>query len=149
MLQPSLIHPCHQRLRRRTKGRSSHLWRWRTSRSAIVEPLVSPIRPVATQKLDTDYTSRPLISSELGAFGIRRWSPSSLPSIAQAMSRPGLSGCNAQSNEHRWAPIAGDATQQATCAGAHSLNRERCPTSIGLSSLHRSRQVSSSKALFR
>jgi hypothetical protein len=38
--------------------------------SAIVEPLVSPIRTVATQKLDAEYTSPPLISQELGALRI-------------------------------------------------------------------------------
>ena len=35
---------------------------------AIVVPLASPIQPVATLKDGTELTSRPLISSELGAF---------------------------------------------------------------------------------
>jgi len=39
---------------------------------AIVVPLASPIQPVATSKQHTEYTSRPLISSELGAS--RTWS---------------------------------------------------------------------------
>jgi len=33
---------------------------------AIVVPLASPIQPAATSKQDTQYTLRPLVSSELG-----------------------------------------------------------------------------------
>src|SRR5258708_40115893 len=38
--------------------------------SAIVVPLASPIQPAATSKHDTEYTLRPLVSSELGASRI-------------------------------------------------------------------------------
>src|SRR5882757_3028378 len=38
---------------------------------AIVVPLASPIKPVATSKHDIGHTLRPLASSEPGAFRIR------------------------------------------------------------------------------
>ena len=50
---------------------------------AIVVPLASPIEPVATSKHETEYTLRPLVSSELGAFRISRWYASSPASIDQ------------------------------------------------------------------
>src|SRR6266700_7511658 len=54
-----------------------------------------------------------------------------------------------QAGEHQPArSLDDDATHQTMCADAPSPNRERCVSSIALSSLYRSRQVSSGKLLF-
>ena len=80
-------------------------------------------------KADTNCTSRPLISQELGAFRILRWSPSSLSSIAhmEGYVTPwsgGVSNARNPTSIHRHRPF-GDATQQTIVQMHNSPNRER------------------------
>src|SRR5882757_1963561 len=120
---------------------------------AIVVPLASPNKPVATSKHDIEHTLRPLDSSEPGAFRIgwmmvlvERGVNKSIEACAPALARVIL--------QHRAigrAPLGTEIMQRTKLLVQmhNSPNRERYLAPIALSSPGSSRQAWSGEAPFR